>query len=305
VAPLQERGPVEAVRVPGWPFDVGEARRRQADGGGPVRLEVDLGAGVRMELVRIPAGEFVLGVPAGADDERPASRARIARPFWIGRTEVTNAQYRAFDPAHDSGVEPMLWLKWHPGHLPTLNAPLQPVSRVSWTEAEAFCAWLSGKTGKKFALPDESQWEWACRAGADTAWSFGPDAGAAASFANLADSAFLDLGRQAALEKVRPFFAVDPVDDRSMVSAPVASYGPNAWGLHDLHGNAAEWTRSAYLPYPFDPGDPRHAAAGLRKAVRGGSWRLRSGLSGSGSRLSYWPWQRVVDVGFRVVCEAE
>ena len=67
----------------------------------------------------------------------------------------------------------MLWLKWHPGHFVSLNQPRQPVCRVSWEEASAFCRWLSQKTGRKFTLPDESQWEWACRAGTDTPWSFG------------------------------------------------------------------------------------------------------------------------------------
>jgi formylglycine-generating enzyme required for sulfatase activity len=199
----------------------------------------------------------------------------------------------------------MLWLKWHAGHLPTLNGPRQPACRVSWGEAVAFCDWLSRKTGRKFALPDEAQWEWACRAGTDTAWSFGSSVQDSAAFANMADAALLDLGNLASMEKVRPFFAVDPVNDRSPVSAPVGSYGANAWGLRDMHGNVAEWTGSSYLPYPFRADDPRHAAADVRKAVRGGSWRGRSDLARSGSRGSYWPWQKVFDVGFRVACRAE
>ena len=230
---------------------------------------------------------------------------RIDRPFWIGETEVTNEQYRGFDPAHDSGVEPMLWLKWHPGHLPSLNGPRQPVCRVSWEEANTFCGWLSRVTGRRFELPDEAQWEWACRAGTETAWSFGPLGAGSAPAANLADASLLNLGNLASLEKVRTFFAVDPVDDGSMVSAPVGSYRPNAWGLRDMHGNVSEWTRSAYLPYPFHADDARHAAPDTRKAVRGGSWRQRSDLARSGCRTSYWPWQRVFDVGFRVACEAE
>jgi len=80
---------------------------------------------------------------------------------------------------------------------------------------------------------------------------------------------------------------------------------PNAWGLHDMRGNVAEWTSSAYLPYPFRPDDPRHAAADTRKAVRGGSWFDPARFAGPGHRLSYRPWQRVFNVGFRVVCEGE
>ena len=98
---------------------------------------------------------------------------KIDRPFWMGKCEVTNEQFRLFDPAHDSGSEPMLWLKWHPGHFARLDQPRQPVCRVSWEEASAFCRWLSQKTGRTFTLPDEAQWEWACRAGTDTPWSFG------------------------------------------------------------------------------------------------------------------------------------
>jgi formylglycine-generating enzyme required for sulfatase activity len=297
--------PAAVVRLSGWPLSAEEAARRQAGAGAGTRMEVELGAGVKMELVLIPAGEFVMGEPAGYLDEMPQSAVRVDRPFWIGKTEVTNEQYRCFDPSHDSGVEPMLWLKWHPGHLPPLSQPLQPVCRVSWEEAKAFCRWLSEKSGKKFSLPDEAEWEWACRAGTDTAWGYGPMGSDLAAFANIADASLLQLGSLASLEKVRPFFAVDPTDDKSMVSAPVGSYRPNRWGLCDMHGNVAEWTGSAYLAYPFRAGDPAHAAPGARKVVRGGSWRQRADLARSSCRTSYWPWQRVFDVGFRVVCEAE
>jgi formylglycine-generating enzyme required for sulfatase activity len=297
--------PAPAVAAPaGWPFAAAEAQRRQTAAGGPLRRTVELASGVSLDLVRIPAGEFVLGDPAGYPDERPRAVAKIDGPFWIGTCEVTNEQFRLFDPTHDSGSEPMLWLKWHPGHFAALNQPRQPVCRVSWQEAVAFCKWLSQRTGEQFALPDEAQWEWACRAGSDTAWGFGAAADFPA-FANLAESALLELGRQAALEKVRPFFAVEPGDDRQTVAAPVGSYQPNAWGLFDVHGNVAEWTASAELPYPFRADDPRHAAPSARRIARGGSWRQRADLARSGCRLSYQPWQRVFDVGFRVVCLAE
>ena len=258
-----------------------------------------------MDLVRIPAGDFILGDPSGYPDERPREAVKIARPFWLGTCEVTNEQFRRFRPSHDSGSEPMLWLKWHPGHFAALNQPRQPVCRVSWHEAGEFCEWLSQQTGQRFTLPDEAQWEWACRAGSETPWNFGAEAAAFPAFANLADSTLLDLGRQAAMEKVKPFFAVEPAEDKQAVSAPVGSYQPNAWGVYDMHGNVAEWTASADLPYPFRADDPRHAAADTRKIARGGSWQQRADLSRSGCRLSYQPWQRVFNVGFRVVCAAE
>ena len=301
VPPTEAAAP--PVAVAGWPFAADEARRRQAACGASPTLSVELAPGVKMELVLVPGGDFILGDPAGADNERPAGKATVARPFYIGKFEVTNAQFALFDPRHDSGVEPMLWLKWHPGHLPPLNQPNQPVCRVSWRQACEFCRWLSTKTGKRFDLPSEDQWEWACRAGTDTAFNFGPPGTDAALLANLADSALLNLGRQAAMEKVKPFFAVDPVDDKNMVAAAVGSYRPNAWGLHDMHGNVAEWTASAELPYPYRSDDPRHAAAEGRKVVRGGAWHDPAALARSASRAAYWPWQRVYQVGFRVVCQ--
>ncbi len=197
----------------------------------------------------------------------------------------------------------MLWLKWRWVHYADLSGSSQPVCRVSWEEANAFCRWLSQQTGRKFALPNETQWEWACRAGADTPLSFGPLGADSASFANLADASLVQPSGGA--EKVQQFYAVDPVNDKQRVSAPAGDYLPNPWGLHDMHGNVSEWTSSAYLPYPYRADDPRHAKAETRKVVRGGSWFDRADLARSGCRTSYWPWQRVFDVGFRVVCEAE
>ncbi len=302
----------EAPRPAGWPFNADEARRRQAGVGARTETEVDLGAGVTLRLVWIPAGEFLMGGAAGYADETPSSAAKVSQPFWIGKFEVNNEQYARFDASHRSGNEPMLWLKWTWEDYVSLHGSRQPVCRVSWEEADAFCRWLSQKTGRKFALPTEAQWEWACRAGTDTAFSFGPAGADSAAFANLADASLLSGQAWARTqvpfsrtERVRPFYAVDPVDDRSAVSAEVGSFRPNAWGLHDMHGNVAEWTLSAYLPYPFRPDDPGHAAAATRKAVRGGSWFDRADLARSGCRTGYWPWQRIFDVGFRVVCEGE
>ena len=285
----------------GWPFDAAEAQRRQADSGSPASMTIELSAGVALILVRVPAGAFILGDPQGYPDERPVEVVKIDQPFWIGACEVTNEQFQQYASDHNSGSEPMLWLKWHPGHFAALNQPRQPVCRVSWDEANAFCDWLSQKTGREFTLPDESQWEWACRAGSDTAWSFGDQAADCARFENFADDSLLNLGRLAAMEKVQPFFPVEPVNDGQTVSAPVGSFQPNRWGLYDMQGNVAEWTASAYVPYPFRANDPRHAAVGARRVVRGGSWQQLAAQARSGWRGSYWPWQRVFNVGFRVV----
>jgi len=311
VMPPPEPAPTKPVRVTGWPFDAEEAKRRQASAGARTEMEVDLGAGVKMNLVLVPAGEFVMGDEAGYDNERPLGKAKIDRPFWMGKLEVTNGQYRRFDAAHDSGMEPMLWLKWTWEDYADLNQPRQPVCRVSWEQANAFCRWLSQQTGRKFALPSEAQWEWACRAGADTALNFGLRGTDSATFANLADASLLNFTGWARtktpwgrVERVKQFYAVDPVDDKQGVSAAVGSYQPNNWGLHDMHGNVGEWTTSADLPYPFRADDARNTDSGSRKVVRGGSWYDRADLARSPCRTSYRPWQRIFDVGFRVVCEA-
>jgi len=107
-----------------------------------------------------------MGDTAGHHDERPLARVRIARPFWIGRFEVTNEQYARFDPSHDSKYEhkgSWMFNEWDLGW--DLNRPRQPVVRVSWKEAAAFCRWLSNRIGQQVSLPTEAQWEWACRAG--------------------------------------------------------------------------------------------------------------------------------------------
>ena len=306
-----ETAPAETVQVARWPFDAQQAEQRQANAGVRTEMKIDLGEGVTMRMALIPSGEFVQGGSAAYADERPLGKGVIERPFWMGKVEVTNEQYQRFDPLHESGVESMLWLKWSWEDYASLSQSRQPVCRVSWNDANAFCRWLSQQTGKRFALPSEAQWEWACRAGADTPLSFGSSGTDSSPFANLADTSlhnFTEWPRTtpfARLELVRQFHAVDAVNDGSRVSAAVGSYLPNAWGLYDLHGNVSEWTASTYLPYPFREDDPRHSSPDARKVVRGGSWFDRADLARSGCRTSYWPWQPVFDVGFRVVCEAD
>ncbi len=163
--PLPPAGEV-VVECPDWPFDHREAQRRQGD---DCQREITLGvAGERpmeLPLVRIPASEFVMGDAAGKADERPPCRVRFQRPFWIAKTVITNEQFRLFDPAHDSRYLDRQG-KDHSNRGRPLNQPGQPVVRVSWDRAMAFCQWLSERTGRRFTLPTEAQWEYACRAGA-------------------------------------------------------------------------------------------------------------------------------------------
>jgi len=300
-APQPERKAQE-FSLADWPFATDEAQRRQTAAGAPIELKVDLAQDVKMDLVLIPAGEFVMGSADGAVDEYPQTRVKVGKPFYMGRFEVTNAEYACFDPAHDSAYI-SVYNKDQSTRGEAANRPRQPVIRVSWDEAMAFCDWLSVKTGRRFSLPSEAQWEYACRAGTATPLGYGPCDADFGKLANLADQRLLNLCRG---DSPKWIPSAMKINDGSIVTDHVGKYVPNAWGLYDMHGNAAEWTRTAYRPYPFDAGDGRDdPRAGGTKVVRGGSFYDRPQRARSAFRLPYQPWQRVYSVGFRVVCDAD
>jgi hypothetical protein len=268
------------VATPARPgFTPEEARRQQlaalpANVADP-QLRIDLADDVTLRLMRIPA-------------------ASSGPPFWMGATEITNRQYACFDPSHDSRLEHGEFLQFsirERGY--PLNAPDQPVVRVSQRKAMAFCEWLSEKTGKRFTLPTGSQWEWAARAGSTTAMWYGDIDTDFSTTANLSDATHHSRPTfgwslpSGAIPGWRP--ARTDVDDKHRVSAPVGSFGANAFGLHDMAGNVAEWTRLA--------NDTTKAIA------RGGSWQDTPERATSTIRIPYHPDQSVVDVGFRVICE--
>jgi formylglycine-generating enzyme required for sulfatase activity len=271
-----------------------------------------LGEGVALELVRIPAGRFVMGSPGGHPDEGPPSVVTIQRPFWMGRFEVTNQQFARFDPSHESGVEPMHGYQFGIHGYPA-DGPKQPAVRLSWNQATAFCRWLSRQTGRRFNLPTEAQWEYACRAGTDTPMWYGDLDTDFSAFANLGDAKLREFAldtyiRVRLVSNPNKYDDWVPKDDRfndaGFVSVDVGRYDPNAWGLHDMHGNVWEWTRSALRPYPYDENDGRNdPSAPGKRAVRGGSWYDRPKRCRSAFRLAYPPYQRVFNVGFRVVME--
>ena len=312
VARAETPKPGPAPEVKGWPFDAAEAKRRQAAGGGAVTRTVDLGDGIQLTLVRIPAGEFVLGDPKGYADELPLCRARIDKPFWMGACEVSNEQFARFDPRHDSRVESKNTYQFGVHGYP-MNGPKQPVVRVSWQRVVAFCRWLSEKTGERFVLPTEAEWEWACRAGSADAFSFGAIDADYSKHANVADQKLREFASNPytvsqPLTKATKYDDWIPRDNRfndgGLLSMPVESYQPNAWGLHNMHGNVLEWTRTTYRPYPYSAADGRDAPATEgSKVVRGGSWRDRPARCRSAFRLAYRPYQGVYNVGFRVVAE--
>ncbi len=271
---------------------------------------VELGNGVSMDFVLVPAGECAMG----GERECPATRMAFKEPYWLGACEVTNEQYACFDAEHDSGVEPMHAYQFGiRGY--AVNAPKQPVVRISWTEAMAFCRWLSERTGEAYSLPSEAQWEYACRAGSTGPFSFGGYDTDFSPYANLGDARLREFARNTyvqvnLLENPGPYDNWVPQDSRfddgAFLPAPAGKYAANAWGLHDMHGNVWEWTRSAYRSYPYDEQDGRNdTEVSVRRVVRGGSWYDRPKRATAAFRLGYDPWQPVFNVGFRVVCGAK
>jgi hypothetical protein len=126
-----------------WPLSTKEAADRQSKLG-EIRKTIDLGGEQKVELVLIPAGEFVMGSDDDCPDEWPLTKVSVQRPFWMGVHEISNAQYARFDPQHDSRVEPKQAYQFGVHGYP-MNRPEQPVVRVSWDRAMAFCRWLSEK----------------------------------------------------------------------------------------------------------------------------------------------------------------
>jgi formylglycine-generating enzyme required for sulfatase activity len=288
----------------GWPFDAAEATRRQQAVGLKPELKIDLPQGLALEMRLIPPGQFVMGAADGAGevDEAPPAVVRIERPFYMGKFEITNAQYALFDSTHDSAYISILNKDQSVRGL-AANGERQPVVRVNWNQVQEFCRWLSQETGARFDLPTEAQWEYACRAGTATSLAWGSCASDFGQLANLADQRVNDLARG---DSPRWIPSAAGVNDGSVISDHVGKYAANAFGLCDMHGNVAEWTRTTYRPYPYNPGDGRdNPAAEGKKAVRGGSWYDRPHRARSSFRLAYEPWQRVFNVGFRVVMEAD
>jgi len=263
--------------------------------------------GVTIELVRIPAGQFVMGAADGKVDERPRRRVSFEEPFWMSTCEVTNAQFRRFDPTHCSGLYSK---RYEDGDGPSLSLDRagQPVVRVSWEKARDFCRWLSRRTGLRIRLPTEARWEYTCRGGSASPLWFGNTESDFSRFANAADATLSHRqpktgGLSTNIVDLRggglPYHG--DVKDGHKVTARVGSFRANPWGLHDMHGNAAEWTRTTYRAYPYRPGDGRNANSHRgRKVVRGGSFRDTLERCRSAFRLRYPTWQRVFNVGFRI-----
>jgi formylglycine-generating enzyme required for sulfatase activity len=243
----------------------------------------DLGGGLSLPLVRIPAGEFVMGSPddepGRSSDEGPQHRVRL-REFWMGQTPITQAQWRAVMDTNPSRFEDQP------------DSDQRPVENVGWREAMAFCQRLAERTGRPYSLPSEAQWEYACRAGTTTAFGFG--ATITPALANY-DGNWC--------------YANGPKGEYRKQSTPVGMFPANAWGLHDMHGNVWEWCldhwHGRYAGAPKDGRawvDTENENSFASRLLRGGSWYLFPRDCRSAFRALGRPGLAISGVGFRVVC---
>ena len=241
---------------------------------------------IGMRLVLVPAGEFMMGAeedrsdtldkfvycdPEWLDGELPRHRVRITKSFYTGQHEVDIAQFLTFYHAakhkteierdgkprwgyNDKGglVESNKYRPWSPRAW-KLEMD-HPVIYVSWNDANAFCKWLSEKENKTYRLPTEAEWEYACRAGSNSRYSFGNDPEELVRYGNVADqdrrkgsedpviASFKD-GKMTDTQIPFPFLSRR---DGYKWTAPIGKYRPNAFGLYDMHGNVWEWCSDWY-----------------------------------------------------------
>lgn len=242
-----------------------------------------------MVFVWVPKGCFQMGSPASEkdhqSDEGPVHKVCVDG-FWMGRYEVTNAEYCRFKSGHDS--------KNYQGN--SLNGDNQPAVYVSWNDAKAYAEWLSRKSGRKFRLPTEAEWEYACRARTTTARFWGDGESGACAYANVNDLTS---------KRVNNFsWANFSCDDGYAVTAPVGSFRGNAFGLYDMLGSVWEWCSDWYDDdyYKKSPvQNPQGPNFGSFRVFRGGSWgygprRVRSAFRDWGE-----PDNRYDSLGFRLV----
>ncbi|MEM0914907.1 MAG: SUMF1/EgtB/PvdO family nonheme iron enzyme [Planctomycetota bacterium] len=263
------------------PFNAAEAQRLQEATAEYLGVPANGPNSIGMELVLIPAGEFTMGSPASEakryDDERQ-HRVRLSKPFAMGVTEVTQAQWRAVMGTTLQEQEPF----------PTRSGEgdAYPMYHVHYEEALDFCRRLSQKEGKRYRLPTEAEWEYACRAGTTTVYHGGNE--------------LADLKRMG-------WASYDGDPGSAGGTKPVGSFQANAWGLYDMHGNVMEWCSDWYAStYPNGVvTNPSGPAGGERRVLRGGSWYWLPSSSRSAKRNGDFDGARRHNIGFRVVLDLD
>ena len=238
---------------------------------------------IDMVFVQIPAGSFLMGSPDqvrdAGDNEKPQHRVTISQPFYLGKYEVTQAEWQAVMGSSSYSQKRNNDFYNLPGMASRLTGPNNPAT-VSWNDAQEFIRRLNEKEGhNRYRLPTEAEWEYAARAGTITAYSFGDDAN--------------ELGR----------YAWYGEDFTSGSTHPVGRKDANPWGLHDMHGNVWEWVQDWYGEhyYADSPArDPQGPPTGAKRVVRGGSWHRSATSWRSAFRRQYDPDYRGISIGFRL-----
>jgi sulfatase modifying factor 1 len=241
------------------------------------RQTMALAEGVDMTFAWIPPGMFLMGSPsseAERGDDETQHRVTLTRGFYLGIHPVTQAQWQAV-----MGNNPSF-------HRPRFDRDKdRPVEHVSWDDCQAFCAKLGLSPAKRFRLPTEAEWEYACRAGTTTPFYFGETI--STEVANYDGRHPYNKGRQA---------------DYRQQTTPVGSFPPNVWGLFDMHGNIWEWCKDWYGPYPQEYiKDPQGGDSGNARVGRGGGWSDMARICRSSQRGGkYAPSMRTPVAGVRV-----
>ncbi len=233
-----------------------------------------------MQFVPITPGKF---------QREGGGAVTLTKPFWLGRFEVTQAEYQAVMGSNPSAYK----------------GERLPVETVSWHDAVAFCAKLTDRErasgrlepGAEYRLPTEAEWEYCCRAGTTTTFHFGKDVSVLWKYANYRDkSSGLPVGKDE-WEKTDLEH-----DDGYQKTAPVGSFEPNAWGLYDMTGNVYEWCGDWHGEYPAaEVTDPTGPASGSLRVYRGGCWLYGAVYCRSAYRYWYAPVARWYSLGFRLL----
>ncbi|MGA2401954.1 MAG: SUMF1/EgtB/PvdO family nonheme iron enzyme [Syntrophobacteraceae bacterium] len=299
----QHQPPVQAASIPPKPSPQG-ASERSASG----QAEESTSRGEKLSrslktwkepvtglvFVWVPGGCFLMGSPKSekdrSEDEGPVHEVCVDG-FWMGKTAVTNAQFRQFQKEHDS--------RDYAGH--SLNGDSQPAVFVSWQDANNFSQWLTGQNGGQynFRLPTEAEWEYACRAGSETTRYWGEDSSRACIYENVADYT---------AEKQLGIKSVHECDDGYAATAPVGSFQSNAFGLYDMLGNVLEWCSDVYGVDSYvrhDRSNPQNTdvSMGQSRVIRGGCWHGSADSTRCAVRRSGLPDGMNDDLGFRIVRE--
>jgi eukaryotic-like serine/threonine-protein kinase len=238
----------------------------------------DLGNGVSISMVQVPAGNFTMGSPGTEKDrvenESPQHQVTL-KEFYLGQTEITQSQYQAI-----MGDNPSKF-----------KGDNRPVERVDWNQAKEFCRKLSIKTGKVYTLPSESQWEYACRAGSTTPFSVG-------------ETITTNVANYEGNYERNQSYRSEPKGVNRATTTDVMTFPPNAFGLYDMQGNVWEWCADTWQD--TYEGAPTDGTAWVDEnpnvLLRGGAWSERPELCRSASRIGNLPEIRVDAFGFRVVC---